>query len=198
VGASSQPRPTASYARRKTSIPLTRLPSGSTPWICPISSSVVAPYFFGSNPAAVMSSVTSRLRLRSNQLRKLISRLHNGHSPSTRTLNGHLFIHIHPIPQQSCPEPTSNESGVSAILTLPLWWFHARLSHGTLSLFRIGATARPQSGDSPMDHGLPVELDPGDGHIGPEGLPRGDHGDSGQLGGIEPGLQCGGFEPVER
>jgi len=32
-----------------------------------------------------------------------------------------------------------------------------------------------------MDHGLPVELDTGDGHIGPESLPRGDHADPGQL-----------------
>lgn len=115
MGASSQPRPTASYARRKTSIPLTRLPSGRTPWICPINSCIVTPYWFGSKPAAVMSSVTSRFDPRSNRLRKRISRLHKGHSPSIRTLNGHLSILIHPIPQRSCSAQPSKAATSSSL-----------------------------------------------------------------------------------
>jgi hypothetical protein len=80
----------------------------------------------------VMSSVTSRFRPRSNRLRKRISRLHKGHSPSISTLNGHLSIFNHPIPIRCRPTPqTQRITAAKSHLTNPEYLPFSRLPFGS-------------------------------------------------------------------
>jgi len=60
VGRMTQPRPTAAYARRSTSTPLSIEPSGRMPWISASTASKVNPKRAASKPGCEMSSNNNR------------------------------------------------------------------------------------------------------------------------------------------
>ena len=87
VGAHNHPRPTALYARRSTSMPVTIEPSGRMPWMVPIRRSMGTPTLAASNPGPVISIWASLPLPRSRRASRADSWRQRGQSPSIRMVN---------------------------------------------------------------------------------------------------------------